>query len=116
MELSWKSFAANNGSFTPSEMETLCSQSKPGDFYFAVDSDCKVFLTPCIWFNKTQHPVSVPMPIGHLLPDDFQKVKDFSSVGSEDVWTSPRSAAEISKELTVRGFKTNKAWTAFNCD
>jgi len=94
---------------------TLCENSKPSDFYFAIsnnlafsddeeDEGTFIAVVPKAYFNKEKCMWDQSMQIEHLFPDDF-------SEAMECIWESDRSSEDVKADLIAKGFEENPAVT-----
>ena len=93
------------------QYDSLCANSKPSDFYFAVMQEpnynnlTTVAMAPKAYFNAEGYMWDQHMMIERILPEDFGE-------DMESVWSSERSAEEVRRDLLSRGFEESVNFTA----
>lgn len=89
--------------------EQLCTQSKPGDFYFdvrACDDYTTVSITPKAFFDKNGHCWDQHIDLDHILPSDLEEAM-------ECIWTTDRTADEVKQELSSLGFLSSLDFSSY---
>ena len=92
------------------QMSEILESAQPSDFYFNVccpsdvtgdDRFSVIFISPKDFFEKNNMMYDLPLPIGKILPEDFE-------YQMENIYESDRFPEDVTLELFSLGFLQNK--------